>query len=895
MASSSKKITVTIADGSGKACRMQIKADATVEDLAARYGRFRARASEADDDADPPRFRLHRDDGEALKPTLAASALEGELLMAVAVAAYGAPVPEPDDEEYDDVDPLADDDEDAILCEETPLSQVAGLLVHREGEPVPGSTWHVIPTLRSPPPAVTNDEFCYAELVDECVKMIEVVDLAKFWDDREGLGGDKDGPTFREATKQVSVARAVALCVDGFDDTTHTPREAGLQARGVPWPEKRDDAGHWAMLGYGHAAAAITASLLAVARPKVEWKVVAGPHYACVVGEKPGVYVERPPPGPDDELVLDDGTEAWLVDAAAPLLEYHAKGAFRDVVKKSGFMILGGVRDGDHVAVLEQRSIFKRRPVPAWAPVASPEDMRQLWATKNIDDGDKLGGKSRLDALPTRPSDALGDSLRLFPGERAARETADNKADAPAPPPKVAGARPGDWLALKTEGTAAFRKAGKDRGAVEDAYVAYSAALDALRRCDGDVAADPGDACAAGAAGADAARFAAATCLGNRSAAALALCDFAQAAADAEGALAWLGALSDGARRDRQALLTEKRARLAARRQRATASLARRAPRDWPFASVVMPTTPDRLHFAERGAARALRCFLALDYPGQLELVVLDDESEDERSLEFWKVASGRDRRVRYACCPARSSLGHKRNVGAREALGSVLLHFDDDDVYGPGYARTLVAPVAFGGYQVAKLSAWLVWDAHSGSAGYVDLDERALTDARACPAMLAPLLRKGRDSYGFNFCYAASLARKLPFPEIGFGEDAAFIANALRAKHRVAYVRDGAASVLHVQHGENASRSIALSSCGEPFLRASPLWPSLGAADLAATGGAARADGKAGHENRGLFVFDTERLAARGDDDGAMVSLLSWVQSDAGFAPNRKEKLGLA
>ena len=279
----------------------------------------------------------------------------------------------------------------------------------------------------------------------------------------------------------------------------------------------------------------------------------------------------------------------------------------------------------------------------------------------------------------------------------------------------------------------------------------------------------------------------------------------------------------------------------------------------------------------------------------QLELVVLDDESEDEKSLEFWKVASGRDRRVRYACCPARSSLGHKRNVGAREALGSVLLHFDDDDVYGPGYARTLVAPVAFGGYQIAKLSAWLVWDAHSGSAGYVDLDERALTDARACPAMLAPLLRKGRDSYGFNFCYAASLARKLPFPEIGFGEDAAFVANALRAKHRVAYVRDGAAAVLHVQHGENASRSIALSSCAEPFLRASPLWPSLGAADLAATSRAARADGKAGHENRGLFVFDTERLAARGDDDGAMVSLLSWVQSDAGFAPNRKEKLGLA
>ncbi|KAH8050043.1 hypothetical protein JL722_11575 [Aureococcus anophagefferens] len=704
MASSSKKITVTIADGSGKACRMQIKADATVEDLAARYGRFRARASEADDDADPPRFRLHRDDGEALKPTLAASALEGELLMAVAVAAYGAPVPEPDVEEYDDVDPLADDDGRHPLRGDAP---VAG---RGPARPQGGRARARVHVARHPDAAVAaagrdQRRVLLRELVDERVKMIEVVDLAKFWDDREGLGGDKDGPTFREATKQVSVARAVALCVDGFDEATHTPREAGLQARGVPWPEKRDDAGHWAMLGYGHAAAAITASLLA-----------------------PGVYVERPPPGPDDELVLDDGTEAWLVDAAAPLLEYHAKGAFRDVVKKSGFMILGGVRDGDHVAVLEQRSIFKRRPVPAWAPVASPEAMRQLWATKNIDDGDKLGGKSRLDALPTRPPDALGDSLRLFPGERAARETADTKADAPAPP----------------------------------------------RR-------------------------------------------------------------------------------------------------------------------------RALRCFLALDYPGQLELVVLDDESEDERSLEFWKVASGRDRRVRYACCPARSSLGHKRNVGAREALGSVLLHFDDDDVYGPGYARTLVAPVAFGGYQVAKLSAWLVWDAHSGSAGYVDLDERALTDARACPAMLAPLLRKGRDSYGFNFCYAASLARKLPFPEIGFGEDAAFIANALRAKHRVAYVRDGAAAVLHVQHGENASRSIALSSCGEPFLRASPLWPSLGGADLAATGGAARADGKAGHENRGLFVFDTERLAARGDDDGAMVSLLSWVQSDAGFAPNRKEKLGLA
>ena len=212
-------------------------------------------------------------------------------------------------------------------------------------------------------------------------------------------------------------------------------------------------------------------------------------------------------------------------------------------------------------------------------------------------------------------------------------------------------------------------------------------------------------------------------------------------------------------------------------------------------------------------------------------------------------------------------------------------MHFDDDDVYAPHYVATVVHPVAFGGCDISKLSAWLVYDERSGAAAYADYDARALKDA---PPSLAPLLERGRDSYGFCFCYRRAYAARHPFPEVGFGEDATFLQDALRRDAKsVCYLRDAGAAVLHVQHGANASRSVALASCSRAFLDASPLSPLAGALKSAED-----------PSTRGLFVVDAERetggAGGTAGDDGALQALLDWVSSDAGFAPDRRRKLGL-
>ena len=40
------------------------------------------------------------------------------------------------------------------------------------------------------------------------------------------------------------------------------------------------------------------------------------------------------------------------------------------------------------------------------------------------------------------------------------------------------------------------------------------------------------------------------------------------------------------------------------------------------------------------------------------------------------------DKRIRYAALKPGTALGVKRNIGVKEAAGSVIVHFDDDDIY---------------------------------------------------------------------------------------------------------------------------------------------------------------------------------------------------------------------
>ena len=94
----------------------------------------------------------------------------------------------------------------------------------------------------------------------------------------------------------------------------------------------------------------------------------------------------------------------------------------------------------------------------------------------------------------------------------------------------------------------------------------------------------------------------------------------------------------------------------------------------------------------------SLRAAFAQDYlrRGPLEAVVIDDGPEPVPSTGSRR-ARGYEAnfsvRVRVVRVPARSTIGHKRNVAVREARGRVIVHWDDDDMHPPEQARTLPSP----------------------------------------------------------------------------------------------------------------------------------------------------------------------------------------------------------
>jgi len=95
--------------------------------------------------------------------------------------------------------------------------------------------------------------------------------------------------------------------------------------------------------------------------------------------------------------------------------------------------------------------------------------------------------------------------------------------------------------------------------------------------------------------------------------------------------------------------------------------------------------------------------------------------------------------------------------------------------------------------------------------------------DACQAPENARSFLRDARTSYGFSLAYDRAYAAAHPFEaDLSLGEDARFLRSA--DPRVVRYHRDASASCLHVQHGENATKSVALESAGPDFLAASPL-----------------------------------------------------------------------
>jgi dolichol-phosphate hexosyltransferase len=105
--------------------------------------------------------------------------------------------------------------------------------------------------------------------------------------------------------------------------------------------------------------------------------------------------------------------------------------------------------------------------------------------------------------------------------------------------------------------------------------------------------------------------------------------------------------------------------------------------------SVVMPVFNEA-----RTVVEAVRQVLSVEYPAPMELIVVDDGSDDGTALELSMVSDGRMRVHRH---PANLGKGAAVRSGITLAKGSHVLPFDADLEYSPDDVPRMLAPIQAG------------------------------------------------------------------------------------------------------------------------------------------------------------------------------------------------------
>lgn len=309
---------------------------------------------------------------------------------------------------------------------------------------------------------------------------------------------------------------------------------------------------------------------------------------------------------------------------------------------------------------------------------------------------------------------------------------------------------------------------------------------------------------------------------------------------------------------------------------------ARRGGEEEVFVSVICPTSADRHRFH----TNLYRCFCDQNYACK-ELVVVDTGCGPKPSTLFDKFCRTDTRVVyRYFDLPADAapwSIGLKRNVACYFASGSVIVHFDDDDLYAPDYITRMLCALQVGkqshsedlpvrvvdepapkppsspdgggeqrpramgstidaarwtggspsqqlsspplrclsfAAEAATLSRWWTFDVLQGRFAVCDVDLDH--DARRCWTL----------GYGFSFVYLREVWQQYWFRDMNLCEDSDFLEALLARGARVALVRDQVGFCAHTRHRGNFSpweevRSVPLESVSYE-LRASGLGLSM-------------------------------------------------------------------
>jgi glycosyltransferase involved in cell wall biosynthesis len=198
-----------------------------------------------------------------------------------------------------------------------------------------------------------------------------------------------------------------------------------------------------------------------------------------------------------------------------------------------------------------------------------------------------------------------------------------------------------------------------------------------------------------------------------------------------------------------------------------------------PLISCIMPTA-DRRAFV----SLSLRTFQAQDWPNR-ELIIVDDGHDAVGDLVAGTAG------VRYLRLPKRVSIGAKRNLACAEARGELIVHWDDDDWYGPARLSWQAAPIVAGQADITGLENRFVLQLPGGDFWTTrrELHQRMFVG----------------DVHGGTLMFRRSLfAEGLRYPEVNLAEDAAFLRDAMRRGRRLARLENPGLFV-YVRHGRNA------------------------------------------------------------------------------------------
>mmetsp|Transcript_108702 Transcript_108702/g.335767 ORF Transcript_108702/g.335767 Transcript_108702/m.335767 type:complete len:438 (-) Transcript_108702:6-1319(-) len=274
--------------------------------------------------------------------------------------------------------------------------------------------------------------------------------------------------------------------------------------------------------------------------------------------------------------------------------------------------------------------------------------------------------------------------------------------------------------------------------------------------------------------------------------------------------------------------------------------------------SVICPTTGSRRCF--HGLLYA--CWRSQTYEPK-QLVVVDTCEDEPSELLVRKMAE--DPRVvyRHFHVPERSwSIGLKRNLACQLASGDLIAHFDDDDMYGQDYLKTMVgcmrSPESVFGEARQCEDRRLLWRMYAsmGLVPGVWEPEQALASLRAQAglgrfgAACAKLARwhtyvlqtrsfklfdaceydeRELHGWGFSFVYLRSAWLSCPFAHMGLGEDYDFVRRLRQLGQPVLLVPDRAGICVHTCHLDNTAGGVDAEGPGKRSSGTQPCCPVAG------------------------------------------------------------------